>query len=112
MAEQQSGISKLYKEIHLNYSNFINSEDHHKLLSSINESFFTEIEKEYPELDTLEVQICYYLFTGFKNKEIAIFTNRSLRAVEGKRYRIVKKLEVDSKKEGLKDFLERTFKKP
>lgn len=111
LPEQQSSIRKLYKEIHLNHSNFINSEDHHKLLSSVNESFFTEIEKKYPELDTLEVQICYYLFTGFKNKEIAIFTGRSVRAIEGKRYRIVKKLGVGSKKEGLKDFLERSFKK-
>ncbi len=111
LSEQQSSISKLYKQIHLNHSNFINSEDHHKLLSSVNENFFTEIEKKYPELDTLEVQICYYLFTGFKNKEIATFTDRSLRAIEGKRYRIAKKLEIDSEKEGLKDFLQRTFKK-
>lgn len=111
VAEKQANISKLYKEIHLNRDNFVNSEDHYKLLSSLNESFFTEIEKRYPELDNLEVQICYYLFTGFKNKEIAMFTDRSLRAVEGKRYRIVKKLEIDSEKEGLKDFLERIFEK-
>ena len=109
-SDLKSSINSLYKEIHLNNSNFVNSEDHYTLLSAMNESFFLHMERDFPNLDTLEVQITYYIYSGFKNKEIAMFTNRSLRAIEGKRYRIAKKLKFDSKSESLKDFLERSFK--
>ena len=110
LADQKVSINNLYKRIHLNHSNFINSDDHLKILSSINQTFFFKAEKDFPQLDDLEVLICYYLFTGFKNKEIATFVDRSVRALESKRYRITKKLNVDTSKETLKEFLDRTFK--
>jgi len=110
LADQKVSINNLYKKIHLNHSNFINSDDHLKILSSINQAFFFKAEKDFPQLDDLEVLICYYLFTGFKNKEIATFVDRSVRALESKRYRITKKLNVDTSKETLKEFLDRTFK--
>lgn len=110
LSEQKIRINDLYKKIHLNHSNFINSDDHLKVLSSINEAFFFKAEKDFPQLDDLEVLICYYLFTDFKNKEIATFVDRSVRALESKRYRITKKLNIDTSKETLKEFLDRTFK--
>ncbi|MDT0556138.1 helix-turn-helix transcriptional regulator [Patiriisocius hiemis] len=107
--EQRKSINNLYKKIHLSQNDFVNSDDHLKVISSINEDFFLQAEKDFPQLDDLEVLICYYLLTGFKNKEIAMFTKRSLRAIESKRYRVAKKLGVDSSKETLKDFLNRKF---
>ncbi len=110
LAEQQRSINELYKNIHLKHTNFVNSDDHYKLISSINEPFFLKIEKDYPQLDNLDILICYYLFAGFKNKEIALFVDRSVRAIENKRYRIAKKLALDSGTNSLKDFLDNTFK--
>jgi len=107
--DQKLHINNLYRKIHLNHSNFVQSDDHLKILSSINEAFFLKAEKEFPQLDDLEVLICYYLFTGFKNKEIAMFVDRSVRAIESKRYRISNKLGIDTTKENLKEFLARTF---
>ncbi|RMA57261.1 helix-turn-helix transcriptional regulator [Ulvibacter antarcticus] len=110
VSEQRKSIDKLYREIHIDHTNFVNSDDHFKLISTINEDFFLKIEKDYSQLDNLEVLICYYLYTGFKSKEIAVFADRSIRAIENKRYRISKKLGVDSNKESLKEFLDTTFK--
>ncbi|HBY68570.1 MAG TPA: hypothetical protein DEG69_12985 [Flavobacteriaceae bacterium] len=107
--DQKTRINDLYKKIHLNHSNFVHSSDHLKIVSSINEGFFLQAEKEFPQLDDLEVLICYYLFIGFKNKEIAMFVDRSVRAIESKRYRITNKIGIDTKKENLKEFLARTF---
>ena len=72
--------------------------------------FFNKITSNHPELNTSEIIICYYLFMGFKNKEIAVFINNSVRSVESKRYRIANKLDLKKKKYKLVDYLKEHFK--
>ncbi|AUC21142.1 hypothetical protein BTO15_02980 [Polaribacter sejongensis] len=65
---------------------------------------------EHPELNSSEVIICYYLFMGFKTKEISVFLNTSVRSVESKRYRIRNKLNVNKEDFKLVDYLIENFK--
>jgi DNA-binding CsgD family transcriptional regulator len=106
-AEQKNQIKNLYKNIHHNSSIILNKEEKHlELINALNVSFFNKINSKHPELNHSEVIICYYILTGFKNKEIAAFLNTSERAVESKRYRISKKLNLKEKGITLVDYLQ------
>ncbi|MCG9794032.1 helix-turn-helix transcriptional regulator [Flavobacterium algicola] len=92
-SSQKTEIKKLYNNIHLNSKSILDkSESHLELISELNIEFFNTISTQYPELNASEIIICYYVFMGFKNKEIAVFINSTVRAVESKRYRINNKL--------------------
>ena len=49
-----------------------------------------------PGLVAVEMEFCVLLRLNFETKEIARYTNVSVRAVEGKKYRIRKKLNIPS----------------
>lgn len=49
-----------------------------------------------PRLISSELEICAYLRLNFETKEIARYTNSSIRSVENKKYRIRKKLNIPS----------------
>jgi DNA-binding CsgD family transcriptional regulator len=108
--ELRKNIKDLYKNIHLKSSTeLMNGESHLDLIYDLNIEFFTKIKATYPQLNESEIIICYYIFTGFKNREIASFLNTSIRSVESKRYRINKKLEINSKETNLQELLQNTL---
>ena len=108
---QRTKIKELYKTLHIDASTILDkNENHLDLVNDHNVNFFQKINKMYPLLNNSEVIICYYLYVGFKNKEIAVFLNISVRAVESKRYRITKKMHVDKRKITLVEHLKKTFK--
>ncbi|MEP1489421.1 MAG: hypothetical protein ABJK28_13445 [Algibacter sp.] len=110
MSEQRNKIKELYKDVHLNSSTVLSKEENHlELITDLNVDFFSKISSEYPQLNDSEVIICYYLFTDFKSKEIAVFLGTSTRAIESKRYRIRKKLKIQPLHLSLHDFLHNTF---
>lgn len=49
-----------------------------------------------PNLSTIEIKFCLLLKLNFETKEIAQYTNASVRTVEGKKYRTRKKLDIPS----------------
>lgn len=103
--DQKTAIKTLYNNIHLNSKSILDkSENHLELISALNIDFFNAISMQYPELNASEIIICYYVFMGFKNKEIAVFVNSSVRGVESKRYRINNKLAIPANAT-LADFL-------
>ncbi|MGC1206267.1 MAG: hypothetical protein WA839_15465 [Flavobacteriaceae bacterium] len=113
VSSQREKIKELYKELHINSSTLLDkSESHLELVNDLNIQFFNQIHKKYPQLNDSEVITCYYLFMGFKNKEIALFLNTSIRALESKRYRISKKIDYDFDKNDttLVKHLKKTFK--
>lgn len=111
MPEQREKIKELYKTLHLNSSTILDkSENHLDLVNDLNINFFQKINKMYPQLNNSEIIICYYLYIGFKNKEIAVFLNTSVRAVESKRYRITKKIHIDKEKTTLIEHIKETFR--
>ncbi len=108
---QRERIKELYKALHHNSSTILDkSENHLELVNELNVNFFQSISEIYPQLNNSEVIICYYLYVGFKNKEIAVFLNTSVRAIESKRYRISKKINLNKEKGTLLEHLKNTFK--
>ena len=68
--------------------------------------FFENLEETYPGLNNLDKTICYYIHIDFMNKEIADFLNTSVRSIEGRRYRITKKIvDIAGRKINIKDAL-------
>ncbi|AXP82871.1 hypothetical protein CJ739_3811 [Mariniflexile rhizosphaerae] len=108
---QREKIKDLYKNLLHNSSTLLDkSENHLELVNELNVEFFNRIQSKYPQLNDSEVITCYYLFMDFKNKEIALFLNISVRALESKRYRISKKIDLNTKKNSLLEHLKETFK--
>lgn len=111
IAEQKAKIKDLYKNIHHNASTFLAKEENYvELINDLNIDFFTQMKASHPKLNDSEITICYYLFIGFKNKEIAAFLNSSTRAIESKRYRISKKMDGIDTNATLVEYLNETFK--
>jgi ligand-binding sensor domain-containing protein/DNA-binding CsgD family transcriptional regulator len=69
-----------------------------------NQHFFKRLKNAYPDLTSNDLRLCAYLRMNLSSKEIAPLLNISLRGVEIKRYRLRKRLNLDSE-ENLIDFL-------
>lgn len=75
------------------------------------EGYFKKLKQHYPNLTNNDIRLCSYLRMNFNSKEIAKLLNVSTRAVEISRYRLRKKLKLESKV-NLTDFLmNKTFEK-
>lgn len=61
--------------------------EHHPL-------FIERLKSRSASLSSSDLQICAYLSLGFYTKEISRYTRTSIRAVESKKYRLRKKLEI------------------
>lgn len=108
--EQRKRIKELYKNVHLGSSTILSKENSHlDLIKELNMEFFDRISLSFPRLSDSEKIICYYLFSEFKSKEIAVFLNTSTRAIESKRYRINKKLKTSESNFSLYNFLLENF---
>ncbi len=60
------------------------------------QDFSYRLQSKFPELSEDERNICIYIHLGLKTKDIASIMNVSLRSIENKRYRIRKKMNLDS----------------
>lgn len=65
-------------------------------LQELNFDFFERLKSKHPELTKVDLEICSYLKLGMGRKEIAKLRYTSLDAVKKTRYRIRKKMELDS----------------
>ncbi|WP_223826649.1 Two component regulator three Y domain-containing protein [Flagellimonas sp. S3867] len=70
----------------------------------LHEDFFERLLKQYPNLTPKDLKLCAYLKMNLSTKEIAPLMAISVRGVEIHRYRLRKKLEIDSTK-SLSNFL-------
>ena len=108
--DQKQRIKSLYREMHVNSSMLLEKNDsHYELVNNLNADFFAKLKDLHPQLNKSEIIICYYVYIGFSNKEIALILNISVRAVESKRYRISKKLNLNTTGTGLLDYLKNNY---
>lgn len=70
----------------------------------LHEDFFERLLKKYPNLTPKDLKLCAYLKMNLSTKEIAPLMAISIRGVEIHRYRLRKKLKIDSS-ENLSNFL-------
>lgn len=59
--------------------------------------FYNKILQEVPSLSKAELIVCAYLKLGFSIKDIALYTNVTVRSVEARIYRIRKKANLEGK---------------
>lgn len=62
-------------------------------------SFINNIQNNHPQLQQNELEICAYLKLNYTTKEIAKYTNSSVRSIEAKKYRIRKKIGLSTKED-------------
>ncbi|MEX1189538.1 MAG: triple tyrosine motif-containing protein [Bacteroidia bacterium] len=62
----------------------------------VHENFFKRLRQKYPDLTPKDQKLCAYLRMNLSTKEIAPLLNISVRGVEISRYRLRKKLDIDS----------------
>jgi DNA-binding CsgD family transcriptional regulator len=70
----------------------------------IHKNFFRNLHKRYPNLTPSDMRFCALLRLNLSTKDIARFTNLTIRGVEGARFRLRKKLDIPTNK-SLTDFL-------
>lgn len=106
-SQQREKIRELYRNVHVDTSTVLTKNENQQveLVNDLNVDFFVTISSKYPQLSESEVVICYYLHTGFKSKEIAVFMGVTTRSIDSKRYRIRKKLNITERNTSLTDFL-------
>ncbi|NGM64607.1 two-component regulator propeller domain-containing protein [Sphingobacterium sp. SGR-19] len=61
-----------------------------------NENFFLRLKKQHPDLTTNELKLCALLRMNLLSKEIAQLMHVTVKAIEVSRYRLRKKLKIDS----------------
>ncbi|WP_306349742.1 helix-turn-helix transcriptional regulator [Flavobacterium sp. '19STA2R22 D10 B1'] len=57
--------------------------------------FVDKLNTNYPLLIQTEIELCSYIKLRYTTKEIARFTNSSIRSIEAKKYRVRKKMNLD-----------------
>lgn len=72
--------------------------------NQVHEEFFKELKIRYPKLTHKDLKICAYIKMNLTTKEIAPLLNISTRGVETQRYRLKRKLNLESDK-NLTDYL-------
>jgi ligand-binding sensor domain-containing protein/DNA-binding CsgD family transcriptional regulator len=92
----KSGLQIVIDEI----DNEINDDKEWKYLEprldKMYNEFISKLRNEYPDLTLSEVKVASYVRMNLSSKEIAEFMHKTTRAIENDRYRLRKKLELDS----------------
>jgi len=65
-------------------------------LSQVNDEYLFNLTKKHPYLTKEEQHLCSLIFLSLKNKDIANLLNLSVRSIENKRYRIRKKMDLNT----------------
>lgn len=68
-------------------------------VDEIHHEFFDKLSRKLPELTPTEKEICAFIRAGLGNKEIAQIRNTSISAIKTSKFRIRRKLNIDSDKE-------------
>jgi ligand-binding sensor domain-containing protein/DNA-binding CsgD family transcriptional regulator len=79
-------------------------ENFEQAFNHADKNFFKRLKDLHPSLTSGDLRLCVYLRLNLASKEIAPLLNISPRSVEIKRYRLRKKLELDTN-QGLTDYL-------
>jgi tetratricopeptide (TPR) repeat protein len=98
--------SKTIKKINLllQYSTNDHQLEIEKRIEEINSSFFYKLKTAFPKLSPDDIRLAALLFLNLSSKEIANIINIEPKSVDMKRYRLKKKMNLDSKAD-LKEFL-------
>ncbi|MGY6562611.1 MAG: triple tyrosine motif-containing protein [Luteibaculaceae bacterium] len=89
-------IETLTRELDSDFKLDNSWEQFEQYFDQVQENFFKNLREKYPELTPKDQKLCAYLRMNLSTKEIAPLLNISVRGVEISRYRLRKKLNLDS----------------
>ncbi len=92
----ERGMHQLIRTIESDIQLDNNWEQFELYFDQVHENFFRRLRKKFPELTPKDQKLCAYLRMNLSTKEIAPLLNISVRGVEISRYRVRKKLGIDS----------------
>ncbi len=88
------------KHIMTKINNAVKNKDEWKVFETnfneVHEDFFKDVLEKYPKLTSKDLKLCSYLKMNLTSKEIAPLMGISVRGVEVHRYRLRKKMNLDS----------------
>ena len=94
--EDQQSLASVTALIDKNLSQDENWEFFREAFDSTDNEFFKKLNSMHPDLSPSDLKLCAYLRLNMSSKEIAQLTNISPKSVEIKRYRLRKKLDLES----------------
>ena len=100
----QKDMDVLLKKIESNVSNLEFWNIYQKNFDLIHDHFFRNLRDRYPALTASDLKFCALLRLNLSTKDIAKFTNLTIRGVEAARYRLRKKFGLNEK-DSLIEFL-------
>jgi len=89
-------LNSILTSIKLQLNEPPDSDMFNRLLSEVHEDFFVRLKERHPELTPSEVKFCAYLKARLSNNQIASILNVTQHAVKKARYRIRKKMKLES----------------
>lgn len=98
--ETKEHLLKKLKNIMKSVDYYLKKEDPNKVFekyfNAIHDGFYDRLTKKHPNLTQNEAKLCAYIKLNLSTKEIAIHTNIAPSSVEVARYRLRKKINLDS----------------
>jgi ligand-binding sensor domain-containing protein/DNA-binding CsgD family transcriptional regulator len=89
-------IKRIVRQIDLEVKPDQNWDQFEQLFNQIHENFLQKLKEKFPELTSRDLKLCAYLRMNLNSKEIAPLLSLSVRGVEDLRYRVRKKMGLDT----------------
>ena len=93
---QKKNLKKILKTIDQEVKPEQNWNEFEHLFNQLHENFLQKLKEQFPELTNRDLKLCAYLRMNLNSKEIAPLIGVSVRGVEDMRYRIRKKMGLDT----------------
>lgn len=93
--ENRATIDEILREIESS-SKEVNWKDFELRFQEVHSSFYKKLNKEYPDLSPNELKLCAFLRLNMSTKEISAITFQSYDSIMMARYRLRKKMNIDS----------------
>ena len=98
-------IGDIRKEIKMHMNDDDNWNKFEENFNLVYDNFSQKIMEAFPQLKKSDLKLCVYLRMGLSSKEMASLLNTSVRSIETARYRLRKKLDIDTGS-NLTDFIQ------
>ena len=92
----KTGLDKVITEIDHEISSDVDWKYLEPQIDRTYNNFLTKLREKHSDLSVSELKIAAYVRMNLSNKEIAEFMHKTVRAVENDRYRLRKKLNLES----------------
>lgn len=98
-------IADIRRGIKLNMNDDDNWDKFQENFNLVYDNFVQKLSAQFPDLKKNDLKLCVYLRMGLSSKEMASLLNTSVRSIETARYRLRKKLQIDTGS-NLQDFIQ------